>query len=264
MAKCPHCGYTLKIWNIRAECPKCDVNIPNFDWINRLEQDSVVAEDALMKMKQTFAKLRFAFIGNNLRIARLPISVLPLFSFLLPVFTLDFTLPYFDDVKSFNIISLVKQVLNFDFGVIPDFIASPVLGGATIRFLLAIALIFLSALSLVPVSLFFLLRNYKNLHSKGLFITNLIAGAMMISSAVLFTGFSNLLHASTVNAFSGKPGFGLYAGIILFFASSAINLAVTISKAEAPEPKETDTNIPESENKTVDNNEIKITEGNKE
>ncbi len=234
MAKCPNCGYHLKLWNVRAECPSCKVNIPNYDWINRLEQDSVVAEAALLKMKQKFARIKYAFVGTKLRIARIPVSVLPLLSFFLPLFTLDFALPYFDKLKSFNIISLIKQVFEFDFGAIPGFIASPVLGGATIRFLLAIALVFLSLLTLVPVSLFFLIRNYKNLQSKALFITNLLSALMMTASAVLFKSFSAMQQASTVNAFSGKPGFGLILGIVFFLASAGINLAVAKSKAELP------------------------------
>lgn len=235
MAKCPHCDYKLRFWDIKAECPKCKVNIPNYDWINRLEQDSIVAEAANLRIKQTFMKLKFAFAGTKLRIARTPISILPLLSFLLPLFTLDFALPYFDGVKSFNIISLTKQVLDFDFGAIPGFITSPALGGATARLLLAILFVYLSALSLPTISLFFLIRNYKNLNSKGLFITNLIAALMMISSAVLFSSFSNLQQASTVNAFTGEIGFGLYIAIALFIASCAVNLAVAKSKAEMPE-----------------------------
>jgi hypothetical protein len=235
MAKCPHCGYKLKLWDVRAECPKCKVNIPNYDWINRLEQDSVVAEADLLKIKNTFAKLKFAFVGTKLRIARIPISVLPLLSFLLPLYTLNFILPYFDAVKSFNIISLTKQVLGFDFVAIPGFISSPALGGAAIRFLLAILFVYLSALSLPAISLIFLIRNYKNLHSKGLFVTNLFAAILMISSAVLFSSFINLQQASTVNAFTGSVGFGLYIGIALFLASSAVNLAVAKSKVEMPE-----------------------------
>ena len=238
MANCPNCGYKLKPWNIKAECPKCEVNIPNFDWINRLEQDSIIAEAANAKIKQTFMNLKYAFVGSKLRIARIPISVLPLLTFFLPLFTIDFNLPFFDKIKSFNLLTLISQVKNFDFGAISNYITSPVLGGATVRFLLAIAFVFLSVLSLVPVGLFFLIRNYKNLHSKALFISNLIAGFMMISSAALFTGFANLQQASTVNAFSGKVGFGLIISIVAFFASSIINLAVAKSEVVIPEPKE--------------------------
>ena len=39
MATCPNCGKKLHFWNIKAECSKCGVSIPNFNWIERLEED---------------------------------------------------------------------------------------------------------------------------------------------------------------------------------------------------------------------------------
>ena len=78
MAKCPKCGVKLHIWNIKAECPDCGVNIANYDWENRLEQDALEAEAAFAKMRITLAKFKYSFIGTKLRIARIPISVLPL------------------------------------------------------------------------------------------------------------------------------------------------------------------------------------------
>jgi len=238
MAKCPNCGYKLRIWDISAECPKCKISIPNFDWVNRLEQDSIVATAANAKIKQTFANLQYAFVGTKVRIARLPLSILPLATFFLPLFTIHFNLPFFDKVKSFNILSLLGLTKTIDFGALSHYLSSPVLGGATVRFLLTIAFVFLSFLCLVPVGLFFLIRNFKSLQSKALFITNLVAGIMMIVSAVLFTGFTHLQQASTVNAFSGKIGFGMYICIVSFFASSVINLVVAKSKVVMPEPKE--------------------------
>ena len=238
MAKCPHCGYKLKIWNIKAECPKCGVSIPNYDWVNRLEQDSIIAEAANAKIKQTIAYLKYSFIGTKLRIARLPVSVLPLATFFLPLFTVNFNLPFYESLKSFNFLSLFGLVNKIDFSVLSNYISSPVLGGATVRFLLTIVFVFLSFLCLVPIGLFFLIRNYKNLQSKALFITNLAAGIMMLASTALFMSFTHLQQASTVNAFSGKVGFGMYICIVSFFASSIINLAVAKSEVVIPEPKE--------------------------
>lgn len=232
MAKCPHCGYKLKIWDVKAECPACKVNIPNYDWINRLEQDSIAAEAAYAKMRRKVVLLKYAMAGTKLRIARLPLSFAPLFSFLLPLFGVSFYLPYFEGFNSYNIITLTAQVLGFDFGAIPGFIASPVLGGAMLRLLGALALVYISLLSLPLVSLVFLLTNYRNLNSKGLFVTNLIAAICMFGSVFLFESFSALQQASTVNAFSAKVGWGLYVSAGLFLASSIINYFVAKSPVD--------------------------------
>ena len=88
MAKCPKCGVKLHIWDIKAECPKCGVNIANYDWENRLEQDAIEAEIAFAKLRDTLNRFKYSFVGTKLRIARIPISVLPLFSLLLPFGTM--------------------------------------------------------------------------------------------------------------------------------------------------------------------------------
>lgn len=232
MAKCPHCGFNLKPWHVKAECPACSVNIPNYDWVNRLEQDSVAAEAAYGKMRRKVVLLKYAMAGTKLRIARLPLTFAPLFSFLLPLVGVSLFLPYFEGADSYNIITLTGQVLGFDLGAIPDFIASPVLGGAMLRLLGALALLYISLLSLPLVSLIFLLTNFRNLHSKGLFVTNFIAGVCMTASGLMFASFSALQQASTVNAFSVKVGWGLYVSAGLFFASSAINLFVAKSPVD--------------------------------
>jgi hypothetical protein len=233
MAKCPNCGFKLKIWHVKAECPQCKVNIPNFDWVNRLEQDSIVAEAAYSKMRQNIARLKYAFVGSRLRIARLPLTILPLFSFLLPLFNVSFNLPFFAEDKTFNLVGLIKLLPDITLSVIPDYLSSPVLGGATFRLLATVALIFISLISLIPVGLGFLIANYKHLNSKGLFFSNLFAVGCMLTSGFLFTSFSTLQQASTVNAFTLHISYGLYIGTALFLASAIINLAVANSKTDS-------------------------------
>ena len=116
MAKCPHCGIKLHIWNVKAECPKCGVNIANYDWERRLEEDSVVAEAAFAKLHESMRRFKFSFVGTKLRIARIPVSVLPLFSFLLPLGTLAVSIPYFEQNFTLNAITIVKNIMNLDLG----------------------------------------------------------------------------------------------------------------------------------------------------
>ena len=173
MAKCPHCGIKLHIWNVKAECPKCGVNIANYDWERRLEEDSVVAEAAFAKLHESMRRFKFSFVGTKLRIARIPVSVLPLFSFLLPLGTLAVSIPYFEQNFTLNAITIVKNIMNLDLGGLISAPGSAVIGAPSLRLLLALLFVALSALSL-PVSLVFLLLNFKKFDSKGLFVTNLL------------------------------------------------------------------------------------------
>ena len=138
MAKCPHCGIKLHIWNVKAECPKCGVNIANYDWERRLEEDSVVAEAAFAKLHESMRRFKFSFVGTKLRIARIPVSVLPLFSFLLPLGTLAVSIPYFEQNFTLNAITIVKNIMNFDFGGLISAPGSAVIGAPSLRLLLAL------------------------------------------------------------------------------------------------------------------------------
>ena len=149
-------------------------------------------------MRQNIARLKYAFVGSPLRIARLPISVLPLFSFLLPLFSVSFYLPFFEQDKNFSLLGIIKQLPDITFAAIPDYLSSPVLGGASLRLLAAVLLIFISFVSLVTVSLGFLIANFKNLNSKGLFFTNLFAAGCMLASGFSFASFYGVSGAAKV------------------------------------------------------------------
>ncbi|HQH64277.1 MAG TPA: hypothetical protein PLE55_11585, partial [Clostridiales bacterium] len=64
MAKCPACGYRLRIWNVFAECPKCGVNIPNYNWHERLEEDARIAEEKFDQLYRSLAALKYAMAGT--------------------------------------------------------------------------------------------------------------------------------------------------------------------------------------------------------
>lgn len=235
MAKCPKCNRKLHIWNIKAECPDCGVNIANYDWENRLEQDAIEAEIAFAKLRESFKKFRYSFVGTKLRIARIPISVLPLFSFLLPLGTLSVAVPFFEEKFSLNAITIVMNILNFDIGGILKGPSSAVIGDGALMFLLALLLVVLSALSLL-VSLVFLMFNYKKFNSLGLCITNFVASMMMFASAYCFNTLSDILASSTLaDAVSCAPSWGVFVSGALFLASSITNFCVSRQKVVLPE-----------------------------
>jgi len=243
MAKCPKCNRKLHIWDIKAECPGCGVNIANYDWENRLEQDALEAEAAFAKMRITLAKFKYSFIGTKLRIARIPISVLPLLTFLLPLGTIAVSIPFYDSGKiTLNAISIVMNLMNFD---ILGFFKTPlsdVIGDTMFNLILALALVIFSVLSLV-VSLVFLILNFKKFNSKGLFITNLVASAMMFASSYFFTQFSAMVEQSTLAEVIScgtnfSANWGIYVSGAAFLLSAIINLIVSLQKVNLPPVEE--------------------------
>lgn len=235
MARCPKCDRKLHIWNVKAECPDCGVNIANYDWENRLEQDAIEAEIAFAKLRETLKKFKYSFVGTKLRIARIPISVLPLFSFLLPLGTLSVAIPFFEDTFSLNAITIVMNLLNFDILGILKAPGSEVIGDGALMLLLSLLLVVLSVLSLL-VSLVFLLLNFKKFNSLGLCITNFVASMMMFASAFCFNSLSGMMAASTLaDAVSCAPSWGVFVSGALFLVSSITNFIVSRQKVEIPE-----------------------------
>lgn len=248
MAKCPKCNRKLHIWNIKAECPDCGVNIANYDWENRLEQDAIEAEKAFAKLRETMKRFKYSFVGTKLRIARIPISVLPLFSFLLPLGTLSVAIPFFEEKFSLNAITIVMNILNFDIGGIFKAPSSAIIGDAALMFMLSLLLVVLSALSLL-VSLVFLMLNFKKFNSLGLCLTNLVASAMMFASAYCFSSLSGMIEASTfADAISCAPSWGVFVSGALFLASSVTNFLVSRQKVVLPEDDKEETEEKETVN----------------
>ena len=252
MAKCPKCGVKLHIWNVKAECPKCGVNIANYDWENRLEQDAIEAEIAFAKLRKTLNRFKYSFVGSKLRIARIPVSVLPLFGFLLPLGTLAVSFPFFKEKFTLNAITIVMNIIKgVDIGGIISGMGSEIVGDSFKMLGATLVLVVLSVLSLL-VSLAFLLLNFKNFKSKGLFVTNLIASGMMFASSFTFDRFSDIVAGgSLASAWQSGPSWGVYVSAALFLASAIINLLVSLEPVNLSEDEEEETAEEEKEEATV-------------
>ena len=240
MAKCPHCAAKLHIWNVKPECPRCGVNIANYDWENRLEKDAAEAEEAFAKLHDSLNKFKYSFVGTKLRIARIPISVLPLFSFLLPLGFAKIDIPFHSETVTLNAINIVMKIIDNPkiIGAMIKLPGSEIVGDAGLMLLLSFALVVLSALSLL-VSLAFLLLNFRKFRSKGLGVTNLVASLMMFGSAFCFGKLSDILASGTMShVFACAPQWGIYVSAGLFLLSSAVNFAVSFQKAEIPSDEE--------------------------
>ena len=83
-SKCPACGKKLKLYHIKAECPYCKANIPNYNWEARLEEDSAIAEAKFASLYRKLNLLKYSVFGTKLRILRLLMSFIPAVGFILP------------------------------------------------------------------------------------------------------------------------------------------------------------------------------------
>lgn len=227
MANCPNCSFHLKPWHIRAECPSCGVNIPNFNWEERMEQDADIAEAAFKKFRKKIARFKSGLFGSKPRIMRFAFSLIPLVILVLPLFSFQFIIPFTpDDFKSYSILTLtIKLFSNFNLGGFFSLISYQVFKGTVIKLIISFGLIY--AAIIVAVANFFLLvigafrlRYIRNV------ICCAISTIFFALSPVFLKLFATDIQNVLSEAFSLNLQIAYFAGIGIFLFNTVLHLII--------------------------------------
>ena len=226
-SKCPECGHTLKLWNVKAECPNCGVNIPNHQWEKRLNDDADFAENAFAKFHYKLQNFKSAVVGSKLRIIRLILTFAPLIALVLPLYNFTLNLPFNNSEKSISFLTFVLDyLLKTDIGSVIKLMGGEVLGTATTMVVVACVLMLLAVV--FGVLNFFVLLiagiNMKYIFNVAL---NVLATICWAVSAVFFAQFTTAcetLGGGIVTECS--LGFGFIVGSVLFLVNVAMNIVV--------------------------------------
>ena len=226
-AKCPQCGKSLKLWHAKAECPYCGVNIPNYQWEQRLSDDADFAENAFAKMHYKTANFKSAVVGSKLRIARLVLTFAPLIALLLPLFNFKLTLPFRNSEESISFLTFIlNYLLKVDIGSVLKLIGGEVLGTATLMVVIACVLLLLAVVFGV-LNFFVLLIAGIKLKYKFNIILNVLATVCWSVASVFFVQFTNAcaeLGGGIITDCS--LGFGFIVGTVLFLVNVTLNIVV--------------------------------------
>ncbi len=249
MANCPNCGKKLHFWNIKAECSSCGVSIPNYNWIERLEEDNINAEKSFVKFNKTFNRIKYSLFGTKLRIARLVLTFLPAIGFILPWATINsdansfqLTLLSFTGAKSaidmlvqlFSNSSLITANMGFEGN-----------GGPVTFMLIGTIMFFLSAL-LIVIAFFLNIIMCKKPKTKSTVVFDVLSIASSIVSVVVFkiaAGLGadsiafNFGEFNAINA-SGGISWGYFIALALLLVAMGINIAVAVAPAKSDETLE--------------------------
>lgn len=226
-SKCPHCGHTLKAWNVKAECPECGTNIPNYQWEKRLADDADFAENAFAKFHYNVQNFKSAFMGSKLRIVRLVLTFAPLIALVLPLYNFTLTLPFNSSEKTVSFLTLILDyILKVDIGSVLKLLGAEVLGPAAIMVVVACVLM---ALAVVFGVLNFIVLIVASIKMKYVFniVLNVLATICWSSSAIFLVLFSNActsLGGGIVTECS--LGFGFIVGCVLFLVNVVMNVIV--------------------------------------
>ncbi len=150
MAVCPKCNAHLKITDWKQHCPHCSCNLVLYDIQERLMQDADKAEVQHYYFQKKVDRMKAAFVGSKLAVARIFTSFFPLLAILVPWFKAEFKAPFVEFEGFFGLFSVVDMldVINTD-GIFSLLSASD--GKASILCLLGAALLFVLSLILVLV-----------------------------------------------------------------------------------------------------------------
>ena len=225
MAYCPHCFKHLHFWDIKAECPHCGTNIPNYDWENMLERDAKKAEAAWKSFRIFTTNFKSALFGNKLRIIRFIFTFVPLVVLVLPVASYLFNLPFLsEEISKVSLLDFtLNTLLNINWGSIINLVKLPEFGLSFTFIFIALLLLYLAVVFGV-LNFVCILACASSL--KATINCVLCAGSALcfILSPVLYSIAVNNLSSSELILFTGEVHFGIVIGVLLFTLNFVLNL----------------------------------------
>lgn len=230
MALCPNCYAILNFWNFKAECPHCGVNIPNFNWEGRLDEDAKNAEVAWVKFRKFTGNFKSALFGNKVRILRFVCTFLPLIALVLPLANYSITLPFLSrSQQSFTLLDFtLNKFLTINWGSIINLAFTDNLGTASLMLILSVFLLYLAVVFGV-LNFIFVLIKAPSLKAGANIVLCVLSDICFILPGIFFTAATSIISNSSAAFINGNIQFGLLVGIVLFTLNVVLNTIVNKS-----------------------------------
>ncbi len=227
MALCPKCHGILNFWNVKAECPYCGVNIPNYNWEVRLDNDAANAEVAWKKFRKFTANFKSALFGSKLRIVRFICTFLPLIALILPLANYTLTLPFVNgEATNFSLLDFtLNSFLTLNWGSLIGLVSSSNLGTPVLLLMLAVLLLYLAVVFGV-LNFIFVLIKAPSLKALSNIILCIGSTTCFALAGIFFTVSVSLLNSTSVQFITGSVQYGLFVGIGLFTLNVVLNTIV--------------------------------------
>lgn len=248
---CPNCSKKLHWYDFKAECPYCGVNIPNFNWEERLENDNQLAEQKFAVFYRALNRIAYSIWGSKLRIARLFLSVLPAVGFLLPWATLNgdsdsIGLDMFGMTCKKTLINLLKDFFGNSSAYIKCMKGEGFTG--TLSFTMYSVVFMLLSLMLAVIAFLLIFILSKHFRTKAITAFECLSVFSAVCSAICFTvGVNAVSNESVINFgsfslsdVSGSVTWGFYIALLLLLVAVAINFAVVKAPAKTDDELESE------------------------
>lgn len=226
---CPKCGAHISPFNLKPNCESCGVNILLYVQEYQLERDAKRAELEFASTRIVLAKVKAAFIGGALPIARLVITLLCVAALLIPFADFSTIIPVFSTDISLSGLGIYNL---FSGDQLPVFLGlagstgfSVVFGKTVTSVLVLIGIMLLIALAEVGILLAEILSfiNIKK-SAKAMCVLSVIG----IVFCVIFAAGMFYVNGSVVDGLlmNFKLGFGSLVTALMLAASFYVNYKI--------------------------------------
>lgn len=215
LANCPKCNHKLRFIDWKPECPNCGVNVIYYNFESQFYIDAKHSEMDVAKIRVKWARVKGAFIGNKLLVARLCLCIAPLLAALLPFGNIRFAIPLFEKNLPVSIIGLYSfftdGTLDY-FSALKEYTILGTGAAQALRIMFGLTAVAGIAFLLFALQLLCFISFRK--------MTLLMAGASVLGMAAAAWTVAQVLGFSAAAPgaiLSGGPGYAGY-GVFLCFA----------------------------------------------
>lgn len=227
MAKCPKCGRKLHLYDVSQFCPGCGVNMRFYGFEETFFKEAKLAELSQAGVHIKIRRLKAAFIGTKLCIARLVVMILPIVALLVPNGSFSADMPFKSLHYDIGALGIYGMVTDGGLNYLMNMTSSEFFGAdfTTVR-----SALFLYA-SVAVVGVFVLLfsilcfASYKNMQ-KVICVFAALGFADSLAAMFVVNGLEAKLAGSAM--LSATKGFGLLVAAAMFAAVFVVNLLLCI------------------------------------
>lgn len=224
MANCPKCNHKLRVIDWKPECPNCGVNVVYYDFEERFYIDAKGAELDAARIRVKWTRIKAAFVGSKLTVARLALCLLPLVATLLSFGTLTIAFPLFENRVPFSLLGLYAVFTDGTFSFLTALKSSEIVGVFAQH---AVNIVFGVAATAAAALLVFALELLCFISIKKMTMLLTVASGLGILAAGWSMAAVFLYAGANQNTvFTVANGFGGFVVLAMFAAVLAVNARI--------------------------------------
>lgn len=224
---CPKCGVKISPFDLKPNCKNCGVNILIYSQEYLLERDAKRTELEFASGRIVLAKIKKAFIGGALPIARLVTLLLCVAALLIPFADFGISTPAFSTDISLGGIGIYNLFSGDMLSTIPAFAGSVLFGTMMKKVLILLGIILLIALCDVALLLTEIL-SFINIKKSAKAMRIISAVGFALCAVFYIAGF--VVNSTALASYmSFSLGFGALAAAIMFAVFFFINSKIAKS-----------------------------------